>query len=136
IALNRSHAEAVCRCPAAPKAAVEYQYADPSLCAEGAARAASGHRRADKRDELAAFHSITSPARAISVGGSARLITWAVVRLQNCCRASVASIRRVLRTVHCLTACTVGVGTRHQRPCNLAGAIRAARDFSRGRAAP
>ena len=56
---------------------------DPALCAEGAARA-SGHRRAgDKHDELAAFHSITSSPRPISVGGIARSITWAVVRLQT-----------------------------------------------------
>ena len=38
------------------------------------ARAASGHgrRAAEQRDELAPFHSITSSARASSVGGTVR----------------------------------------------------------------
>src|SRR5207247_1839078 len=38
-------------------------------------------RAADERDELAAFHSITSSARASSVGGTSMLRAFAVLRL-------------------------------------------------------
>src|SRR5262249_28516432 len=41
----------------------------------------SGHRAAEQRDELAAFHSITSSARASSVGGTSRPIALAALRL-------------------------------------------------------
>src|SRR5437868_4552869 len=40
-------------------------------------------RAAEKRNELAAFHSITSSARANSVGGISRPNTFAVVRLMT-----------------------------------------------------
>src|SRR5262249_37395554 len=40
-----------------------------------------GGRAAEKRHELAAFHSITSSARASSVGGTSRPSAFAVVRL-------------------------------------------------------
>jgi hypothetical protein len=36
------------------------------------------HRATDQRDELAALHSITSSARASSVGGTSRLSILAV----------------------------------------------------------
>ena len=51
-----------------------------SLCC---ARAASGHARraAEQRDELAPPHSITSSARASSVGGTSRPSALAVLRL-------------------------------------------------------
>jgi hypothetical protein len=38
-------------------------------------------RAAEEGDELAAFHSITSSARAMSVGGTVRPSTLAVLRL-------------------------------------------------------
>jgi hypothetical protein len=38
-------------------------------------------RRAEKRDKLAALHSITSSARASSVGGTSRPSAFAVLRL-------------------------------------------------------
>jgi hypothetical protein len=49
------------------------------------ARAASGHRRraAEQRDELAAYHSITSSAMASSVGGTSRPSALAVLRLMT-----------------------------------------------------
>src|SRR6516162_9872574 len=40
-------------------------------------------RAAEKRDELAPLHSITSSARASSVGGTSRPSAWAVVRLRT-----------------------------------------------------
>src|SRR5262245_1311110 len=40
-------------------------------------------RAAEKRDELAAFHSITSSARAMRVGGTSRPSAFAVVRLMT-----------------------------------------------------
>ena len=51
--------------------------------AAGCARAASGQRRraAKQRDELAPSHSITSSARASSVGGTSRPSALAVLRL-------------------------------------------------------
>ena len=49
------------------------------------ARAASGHARraAEQRDELAPSHSITSSARASSVGGTSRPSALAVLRLMT-----------------------------------------------------
>ena len=49
------------------------------------ARAASGQRRraAEQRDELAPLHSITSSARASSVGGTSRPSALAVLRLMT-----------------------------------------------------
>src|SRR5262249_25223906 len=44
-------------------------------------RPADGRRAAEQRDELAARHSITWSARAISVGGTGRLSALAVVTL-------------------------------------------------------
>src|SRR5262245_26819027 len=41
------------------------------------------HRPAEKRDELAALHSITSSARASSVGGTSRPSAFAVLRLMT-----------------------------------------------------
>ena len=56
-------------------------------CALCCPRAPSGHaathRAAEKRDELAAPHSITSSARASSVGGGARPSALAVLRLNG-----------------------------------------------------
>src|SRR5262249_7496110 len=40
-------------------------------------------RAAQQRDELATFHSITSPARASSVGGTSRPSALAVLRLMT-----------------------------------------------------
>src|SRR5262249_50202866 len=40
-------------------------------------------RAADQRDELAAFHSITSSARASSLSGTSRLSALAVLRLST-----------------------------------------------------
>src|SRR5260370_6530529 len=49
-----------------------------------ARRERPGRRRAaEQRDELAAFHSITSSARVSSVGGTSRPSAWAVLRLMN-----------------------------------------------------
>src|SRR5262249_48715212 len=49
------------------------------------ARAPSGHNRraAEQRDELAAFHSITSSARTSSVGGTSKPSDFAVLRLRT-----------------------------------------------------
>ena len=44
---------------------------------------ASGRRTAEQRDELAALHSITSSARASSVGGISSLSALAVLRLMT-----------------------------------------------------
>src|SRR5262249_30692537 len=46
-----------------------------------ARRERPGGRAAEQRDELAAFHSITSSARASSVGGTVRPSALAVLRL-------------------------------------------------------
>src|SRR5262249_37464479 len=49
-----------------------------------ARRARPRHRRAaEQRDELAAFHSITSSARASSVAGTSRPSAFAVLRLMT-----------------------------------------------------
>jgi hypothetical protein len=40
-------------------------------------------RTAEQRDELASFHSITSSARASSIGGISRPSAWAVLRLMT-----------------------------------------------------
>src|SRR5215510_8807080 len=51
----------------------------PACCA---CRQRPGRRRAaEQRDELAAFHSITSSARAESVGGTSMPSAFAVLRL-------------------------------------------------------
>jgi len=42
-----------------------------------------GRRAAEQRDELAAVHSITSSARASTVGGSSKPIAFAVLRLMT-----------------------------------------------------
>src|SRR6516165_9593826 len=62
--------------------------------------------RAEQRDELAAFHSITSSARASSVGGTSRPSALAVVRLMTrsnlvgCCTGRSAGLAplRILST--------------------------------------
>src|SRR5207248_1502705 len=63
-----------------------HQHPDPSHAArllptrdEGP----SGNSTAEKRDEFAAFHSMTSSARASNIGGTARPIALAVARLMT-----------------------------------------------------
>src|SRR5262249_58729885 len=62
----------------------------------------SGSRAADKRDEFAPFHSITSSARASSVGGISRPSALAVLRLMTssnlvgCCTGRSAGFSPLL----------------------------------------
>ena len=51
-------------------------------------------RRADQRDEVAPFHSITSSARARSIGGISRPSAFAVLRLRTSSRLVGNSIGR------------------------------------------
>ena len=56
---------------------------DPAKCAGSfsCGRAASGHCAVEQRDEVAPLHSITSSARASSVGGTSKPSAFVVLRL-------------------------------------------------------
>src|SRR6476619_933388 len=84
-----------------------HKHADPphSLALLRARRDRPSGRTAEQGDELAASHSITSSARASSVGGTSRPSALAVLRLTT--RSNL---------VGCMTGRSVGLSPLRMRP--------------------